>query len=124
MKDAENRIVGQGNVIVGKLKELENKLKQIPRDAVQRWKKFVDAVRNGEMLDSLKAEKLKSILNVIPKRVLKDAEDRIVGQGNKIKGRLRELENKLKQIPRDAINRWKDYVNEVKTGAILENLKA
>ena len=76
------------------------------------------------MLDSLKAEKLKSILNVIPKRVLKDAEDRIVGQGNKIKGRLRELENKLKQIPRDAINRWKDYVNEVKTGAILENLKA
>ena len=47
----------------------------------------------------------------MPNRVLKDSQQRIVGEGNKIKGAFKDLENKLKQVPRDALKQWKDFVN-------------
>ena len=55
-KDAVNRIIGNGNAILGKLKELETRLLRIPRDALRNWKNYVDKVKAGDILDGLRAK--------------------------------------------------------------------
>ena len=39
----------------------------------------------------------------VPNRTLKDSQQRIQGQGLKILGAIRDLDHRLRQIPRDAI---------------------
>jgi hypothetical protein len=43
------------------------------------------------LLDIDRAHKLNKALNNIPRRTLKDAHDRIIGDGNKLAGTLRRL---------------------------------
>ena len=123
-KDAVERIIGQGDKIKGMLKNLENQLKKIPRDAIRQWKDFNDKAKTGAILDAARAKELKFKLEKIPLRTTKDAVERIIGQGDKVKGMLKNLENKLKKIPRDAIRQWKDFNDKAKVGAILDAAKA
>ena len=124
MRDASQRILGDGDKIKGALKELEVKIKQIPREALSIWKNYNLKVKEGKFLDNLRAQILEKTLNQIPLRTMRDASQRIIGNGDKIKGALRELEAKIKQIPRDALSIWKNYNLKVKEGMILDNLKA
>ena len=39
-KDATKRVLGEGNIITGKIKELENHFKKIPREALRIWQKY------------------------------------------------------------------------------------
>ena len=86
IKDSTQRIIGNGNKIKGALKELENKIKQIPRDAISIWRNYNLKVKEGLVLDNLKAQKLSITLKEIPLRTIKDSIQRIIGNGNKIKG--------------------------------------
>ena len=193
LHDAKQRIIGQGDRILGAIKDLENRIVAIPRDALKKWKDYVNKVKAGQMFDSLRAQKLKqslaniltrtlrgshntvtlyhnvvkrafermdniagkikkegirkmtrhaekirsgklldgiraqqlkSALGKIPLRTTKDATQRIIGQGDKITGAIRSLENKIKNIPRDALRRWKDHINRIKTGQMFDNLRA
>lgn len=94
-KDAHKRIIGQGDIVKGALKDLEAKLKQIPRNALGQWKNYVKQVKDGEILDSLNGHRLNAAMNRIPKRTLKDSMQRIMGQGNKIVAVLKGLEMKV-----------------------------
>ena len=192
LHDAKQRIIGQGDRILGAIKDLENRIVAIPRDALKKWKDYVNKVKAGQMFDSLRAQKLKqslaniltrtlrgshntvtlyhnvvkrafermdniagkikkegirkmtrhaekirsgklldgiraqqlkSALGKIPLRTTKDATQRIIGQGDKITGAIRSLENKIKNIPRDALRRWKDHINRIKTGQMFDNLR-
>ena len=89
LRDADQRIIGNGDKIKGAIKELEVKIKQIPREALAIWKKYIQKIKEGEILDNLKAQKLQFTLSQIPIRVLKDSTQRIFGNGNKIKGVLK-----------------------------------
>ena len=40
-------------------------------------------------MDNLRAQHLNFLMNKIPRRTLKDAENRILGQGNLISGKLK-----------------------------------
>ena len=73
------------------LKNLENKLKKIPRDALKKWRDFNEDAKKGALLDAMRAQKLKHSMSKIPLRTIKDAENRIIGQGEKIKGMLKNL---------------------------------
>ena len=106
------------------LKNLDKQLLRIPRDALNLWKKFNDDAKKGAILDGFRAKELKFTMSKIPVRTLKDAVARIIGQGDKVKGMLKNLDNKLKKIPRDALKNWKDFNENVKRGAILDGLKA
>ena len=90
-KDACQRIFGNGNKIKGAIKDLENRLKQIPRGALSNWKKFVDDIKAGKVIDNIRARELQLKLGSIPHRVSKDACQRIFGNGNKIKGAIKDL---------------------------------
>ena len=123
-KDAYLRVIGQGDKILAMLRNLENQCRKVPRDALRAWKQYVDRVNSGSLLDNLRAQRLQIALNKVPMRIIKDAANRVIGQGDIILGMLKNLENKCRQIPRNALWAWKDYVNRVKTGAILDNLRA
>ena len=51
----------------------------------------MESLRKGEILDSMKAEKLKNALRKIPIRTLRDSYQRILGNGNKTAGALKNL---------------------------------
>ena len=123
-KDAEQRIIGNGNKIKGAIKDLEHRAHQIPRDALGIWKKFVDKIKNGLALDNKKAQALERILKTIPARTIKDAQQRIIGNGSKIKGVLRLLDYRTKQVPRDALRVWKSFVDKVYDKSCFDNLRA
>ena len=55
------------------LKNLENQLKKIPRNAIRSWKQFNEDAKKGVILDNLKAKELQMKLAKIPIRTLKDA---------------------------------------------------
>ena len=55
---------------------------------------------------------------------MKDAHTRILGQGDKIAGMIKDLENKIKRIPREALSLWKKYNEDAKKGAILDAARA
>ena len=124
LKDAENRIFGQGDKVTGMLKNLEKSVKRIPKDALSQWRKYVDSVKKGAILDSLRAQQLNSTLGKIPLRTIKDAQERIIGQGDKVKGMLKNLDKQLKRVPRDALKQWKQFNDDAKKGAILDGFRA
>ena len=109
---------------VQKIKLFVKQLEKRPRDAFNNWLNFLNNAKKGDILDNARAQKLDHILKMIPLRTLKDAEQRILGQGDKISGMIKNLENQLKKIPRNALNLWKKFNEDAKRGAILDNLKA
>ena len=62
-KDALNRIIGNGNAILGKLKDLGGRLQRIPRDALRNWKNYVENTKAGALLDGIKAQQLRFVMN-------------------------------------------------------------
>ena len=75
-------------------------IQKLPRGAINQWKKYVEGIKAGKILENLKAQKLKILLQILPIRTMKDAKQRILGGGDKIKGAIRDLETKIKQVPR------------------------
>ena len=99
-KDSVNRIIGNGNAIIGKIKELEKRLQKIPRGALRNWKKYVEEIKAGALMDGIKAQQLRFVMGQIPVRTVKDSINRIRGNGNAILGKFKELEKRLQGIPR------------------------
>ena len=124
MKDGNDRILGGGSKIKGVLRGIMKKLSDKPKSAFAKWRKFVESIKKGKILDNVKAQKLAVCLAKIPVRILKDGNDRILGGGSKIKGVLRGIIKKLAQKPKTAFERWRLFVNEIKKGKILDNVKA
>ena len=106
------------------LKNLDKQLQRIPRDALNQWKQYNNDAKKGAILDNLKAQKLKFSMSKIPVRTMKDTIERIIGQGDKVKGMLKNLDNKLKNIPRDALRNWRDFNDRVKKGDLMDSLRA
>ena len=124
LKDSQQRIQGQGLKILGAIRDLDHRLRQIPRDAIQKWKKYIEDIKRGALLDNIKAQKLKDIMGMIPNRVIKNTVKRIIGQGSIVAGLFNNLEHQVKKLPRDALNIWKKYIQNVKIGNLLSGIKA
>ncbi|CAG9311042.1 unnamed protein product [Blepharisma stoltei] len=124
LRDTYQRIVGEGDKVLGALKKLEVALKRSPKQAFDKWAKFAKDCGTKNMLDNLRTQKLQNALEKIPKRTIKDAADRILGAGNKVRGALRRLFIQLQKKPKDAFEKWKDFVNDCKKNGLLDALKA
>ena len=55
------------------LRDLDNQLKKLPRDALRIWKNFNEKAKLGAVLDNLRAKELQMKLSQIPLRTMKDA---------------------------------------------------
>ena len=124
LREAQNNIVLYKNKVGGALKDLDQLVKKMQRNAFSNWDRYVQSVKQGQLLDNIRANKLEKKLKNIPLRTSKDTVNRIVGEGDKIAGALKALESKIKNIPRQALSLWKKYNQDAKTGKILDNLRA
>lgn len=124
MKDAHDRIIGNGDRVNGTLRRLALTAQNKPRDAFNRWRNFVNLSKNKDILSALNARKLQESLYKIPQRTLRDAYQRIIGDGNKVQGAIRRILLAANRRPHDAFAKWRNYINDIKNKTLLDAIKA
>ena len=107
IKDALERVIGDGNKVKGALRRLEISCYKIRDSAFLIWKTSMINKRTRESLEKLRAQQLRSTLNKLPQRHVKDAVDRILGDGGKVAGCLRRLVIFVKNQQRESFDKWK-----------------
>ena len=85
------------------IKRMDGILKRKPKEAFDRWRKYVHAVNNNEILDGIRTQKLLKALSRVPVRVLRDATQRILGDGNKVKGAIKKIYSAMQKMPKAAV---------------------
>ena len=99
-------------------------MQKMPKVALEKWRKYVIACKNKDFFDNLRSAKLLNCLTRIPTRRTKDAAQRILGGGNKIrKGALQSLVNGLKNIPKKALRKWGKVVQDIKDKKLFDNTR-
>ena len=92
------------------IKRMDGILKRKPKEAFDRWRKYVHAVNNNEILDEIRTQKLLKALSRVPVKVMRDATQRILGDGNKVKGAIKKIYSAMQKMPKVALEKWKKYV--------------
>jgi hypothetical protein len=110
LRDGYERINGDGSKLTGAIKRLVHASERMPRDALKKWRDYLAIARSQGLLNALKARELKECLEQIPNRVIKDAYERIVGDGSKVTGVIKRLLHAAHRKPREALKRWRDWV--------------
>jgi hypothetical protein len=123
MKDAFNRVIGDGSKVKGIMKRVCLNMFRRPKSAIQKWIKYSDAIDNKKLLDNTRSERLRNAMKGLPRRKLKDAFQRIHGEGNKVKGAIKTLIAGLLKKPQNALRKLRDNVNLCKNKQILDALK-
>lgn len=67
---------------------LAKNVQERPRRAFYKW---LYAPKPNPLVNELKGQKLRNALEKIPRRTLKDATDRILGEGDKVNGAIRRM---------------------------------
>ncbi|OMJ87657.1 hypothetical protein SteCoe_10583 [Stentor coeruleus] len=122
--DAVQRMLGEGNRIKGAFRIYISAILRRPKMAFDRWKYFLVLVKQLKLLDSLKSLKLKNHLKQIVLRKIRDATQRIIGGGNKIKGALQSIITRLKIIPLNALIRWSKTVKLINEKKLMDNVRS
>ena len=86
MRDATQRIAGDGDKVKGAITKIFVALQRIPKVALEKWRKYLEGLKNKDFFDNFRSAKLLNCLSRIPFRRTRDCTQRIVGGGNKIKG--------------------------------------
>ena len=123
-RDCVQRIVGEGSKVKGAIKKIFMTLQKMPKTAIDQWKKYVIACNNRDFFDNLRSAKLLNVLNRIPIRRTRDATQRILGGGDKIKGQLQNLINGLKSVPKNALRKWAKTVQDIKDRKLYDNVRS
>ena len=75
-------------------------------------------------MDGIRAQKLRNSLLLISQRTLRDSHISIQLYSSKLGRVFGDLDNLLKLRKRDAYQKWGNFINQVKTGIILDSLRA
>ena len=78
-RDASQRILGGGNAIKGKLQTLINGLNNVPKNALRKWRKVIQDIKDKKLFDNARSAKLQLSLERIPRRTMKESHERIRG---------------------------------------------
>lgn len=124
LRDAFNRIIAKPDKVRVALLAFARRIQRAPKEAFDNWKQYVNDVNNKKLLDAERANKLHNALTRIPRRTLKDAHDRIIGEGDKLKGALRTIMHTYKNAPKQAFDKWKKLPQDVSDKKLLSALHA
>ena len=102
LKDGYSRIIGNGNKVKGAVKSVLMGIKKRPRIAIKKWLKFAEDCEKKVLLDSARSHKLNNCIIRLPRRVLNDCYQRVIGSGNKTIGVLKTLFLALNKLPKRA----------------------
>jgi hypothetical protein len=107
LRDAYERINGDGNKLKGIMKRMIKQYEKRAHDAFRKWKQWLVDSKSRGLLNAIKARELKDKLESIPSRTLKDGFDRIVGDGDKLKGVIKRMLKQYEKRAFDAFRKWK-----------------
>ena len=124
LKLAENRILEDGDIVKAKLKGVIKKLTELPKDSLKRWKNFVNLCHSQKMLDGLRSHKLVTNLQKIPNRTLRNACERLLGEGNLVKGAIKRIQSAILKKPKLGLEMWKKYVQDCKQKKFYDNARS
>ena len=124
LKDGFERITGDGNKIKGVIRSILANFRKRPKQALEKWKKFIENCRKKNFLDEARSYKLERSLNKLVKRRSSDTFSRISGAGNRVSGVLVSLISKINKIPKLAYNKWKNYIQSLKTKSFSDNMRS
>ena len=124
LRDATQRIVGEGDKVKGAIKKVFSTLQRKPKTAFDKWKKYLEGLKHKDFFDGLRSAKLLNVLTKIPLRTTKDAAQRILGDGNKVKGAVKNIVNGLKNVPKKALRNWNKTTQEIKEKKLFDNARS
>ena len=124
LRDATQRIIGDGSKAKVALKNIYRTMKKTPKIAFEKWKKYLRGVQNKEFFDNVRSLKLKTSLEKVTKRTIRDSTQRIIGQGDKVKGAMQNIVNGLKNIPKKALRNWNKTVQNIKEKKLFDNARS
>ena len=96
----------------------------MPKIALEKWKKYLQGLKNKDFFDNVRILKVKTCLEKIIIRTTKDCTQRILGGGNKIKGQLQTLINGLNNIPKKALRQWAKTVQDIKDKKLFDGARS
>ena len=104
-----NEII-KGNIFItpclqGCLLNLSSIRRRKPKQAFDSWKEFINTLKNSLLLDRLRTMKMQFTLVKMSTRVLRDCIQRILGEGNKIKGALLIYLSAIFRRPKNAFDK-------------------
>ena len=114
MKDGYTRIVGSGNKVRGVVKSILASIKKRPRNALKKWAKFAEDCDRKVLMDSVRSQKMNGTLNRIPRRTIKNALQRIIGD-SKIYRLLSKLVKNYQIMQQDVIKRLWHRCEKIRT---------
>ena len=120
--DTKNRIFGGGDKVKGVLKSITTVLKKKSKVTFTKWTKYIQRVKTKEILDNKNSAQLRWSLNQLLQRNLKDASARILGNGNKIKGIVKNVVLHIKKRPRNALKKWLKFADDCDKKVLLSGI--
>jgi hypothetical protein len=124
LRDCSERILGDGSKVKGAIKKIYMQMLRMPRTAIEQWKKYIVGLKNRDFFDNLRSAKLMICLTRIPIRKMRDASQRIIGEGSKVKGAMQSLINALKMIPKNALKTWLRTVQAIRDRKLYDNTRS
>ena len=119
-----NRLLGEGDLILGAIKKICLAYKNIPRVALRKWAKYIEHVHRHDFFDNLRSEKLKNSLTKIPVRNLRNIFERIIGDGDSIKGAIRRILIAFKFLTRNAFDTWSQFNISCSKKQLFDNCRS
>jgi hypothetical protein len=105
------------NLVIAKHKEGKKHL-------WEKWKKFVDDCKKQLLFDQVRTERLRKKLIGLPFRIMKNALERMLGDGSSVKGALRRLIMNVEKTKMVKFNIWKTEVARNRQTFMMKKLKA
>mmetsp|Transcript_34163 Transcript_34163/g.59690 ORF Transcript_34163/g.59690 Transcript_34163/m.59690 type:complete len:1503 (+) Transcript_34163:18-4526(+) len=99
-------IVGGGKKWLGTLYRLDAFATRKPLEVFKVWNDYINESKQHEISDKIRSERLRNHLNNIPRRSLKTAYNRVVGDGKDFKRSITIIDKFAKKIPQQTINQW------------------
>jgi regulator of replication initiation timing len=124
LKNAFNRLVTSENRVKSAIRRVIQNILKRPKTTFYIWKSYIQLCKSQIVLDNYKTSKLKSTLFRISSRVLRCTFDRIIGEGDLVKGALKKIVQCLGKKKTCAWNNWKIFDFKCKNRDIMTNVQS
>lgn len=114
------RIIGGGSQAKGKLASLMIKLQKLPKSALQTWKSYTFLIKHHNLLDRMRATKLKSSIFALTIRTLRLVTVKIIRGKGLVRNALKLLMQKHREGCKKTLQIWAKFIENCKHGDLID----
>ena len=119
-----NKIIGQGNLLIGCLTRINLYYIRKPRIAVEKWKKYMHFLKQKKFLDMARTQKLRLALSNINFRTQNNTFQYILGHTNKIRAAFYLFSSRISRLLKIDFQKWKKFVSACDKKLILDSSRS